>query len=98
MAKRYLTAVDKGYYDGLSQSSKMTLNFQGGVFDDQQVKEAQKDPWLEEKLQIRRWDDLAKDPAMQTPSLSSFEEMMVTSLIESRSCIRPTTKIEPSEF
>ncbi len=28
MAKRYLTAVDKGYYDGLSQSSKMTLKFQ----------------------------------------------------------------------
>ena len=28
MAKRYLTAVDKGYYDGLSQSSKTTLKFQ----------------------------------------------------------------------
>lgn len=28
MAKRYLTAVDKEYYDGLSQSSKTTLKFQ----------------------------------------------------------------------
>ena len=28
MAKRYLTAVDKGYYDGLSRSSKRTLEFQ----------------------------------------------------------------------
>lgn len=28
MAKRYLTAVDKTYYDGLSQSSKTTLRFQ----------------------------------------------------------------------
>lgn len=28
MAKRYLTAVDKDYYDGLSQSSKTTLKFQ----------------------------------------------------------------------
>ena len=28
MAKRYLTAVDKAYYDGLSNSSKMTLKFQ----------------------------------------------------------------------
>lgn len=28
MAKRYLTAVDKAYYDGLSQSSKTTLKFQ----------------------------------------------------------------------
>jgi predicted HD phosphohydrolase len=28
IAKRYLTAVDKEYYDGLSQSSKTTLKFQ----------------------------------------------------------------------
>lgn len=28
MAKRYLTAVDKTYYDGLSQSSKTTLKYQ----------------------------------------------------------------------
>lgn len=28
MAKRYLTAVDKDYYEGLSKSSKMTLKFQ----------------------------------------------------------------------
>jgi predicted HD phosphohydrolase len=28
MAKRYLTAVDAAYYDGLSQSSKTTLKFQ----------------------------------------------------------------------
>jgi len=28
MAKRYLTAVDKGYYEGLSESSKKTLKFQ----------------------------------------------------------------------
>ena len=28
MAKRYLTAVDEGYYDGLSESSKATLKFQ----------------------------------------------------------------------
>jgi len=28
MAKRYLTAVDQGYYEGLSRSSKTTLKFQ----------------------------------------------------------------------
>lgn len=85
MAKRYLTAVDKDYYDGLSRSSKMTLEFQGGIFSKQQVLEAQKDPLLQEKLQVRKWDDLAKDPDMQTPPLSSFEDMMVASLLQSRS-------------
>ena len=32
MAKRYLTAVDQGYYEGLSQSSKTTLKFQVRLF------------------------------------------------------------------
>lgn len=58
---------------------------QGGVYDDGQVKEAQKDPWLENKLAVRRWDDQAKDPNMKTPPLSHFEEMTVRSLIQSRS-------------
>jgi putative nucleotidyltransferase with HDIG domain len=32
MAKRYLTAVDRKYYDGLSESSKQTLKFQVSEF------------------------------------------------------------------
>lgn len=31
MAKRYLTATDKSYYDGLSKSSKRTLEYQVGI-------------------------------------------------------------------
>lgn len=31
MAKRYLTAVDKDYYDALSQSSKTTLKYQVSI-------------------------------------------------------------------
>lgn len=33
MAKRYLTAVDKDYYDALSQSSKTTLKYQVSIGD-----------------------------------------------------------------
>jgi len=32
MAKRYLTAVDTDYYDGLSESSKKTLKFQVNAY------------------------------------------------------------------
>ncbi|CZR68274.1 related to Phosphonoacetate hydrolase [Phialocephala subalpina] len=83
MAKRYLTAVDKGYYDGLSDSSKQTLKFQGGIFNEQQVKEAKKDPRLEQKLAVRRWDDLAKDPNLKSEPLSFYEDMAIKSLIKS---------------
>ncbi|KAK3636537.1 hypothetical protein LTR56_014163 [Elasticomyces elasticus] len=85
MAKRYLTGVSKAYYNGLSKSSKMTLKFQGGPFDEDQVNAAQQDPLLEAKLAVRRWDDQAKDPEMYTPPLSSFGEMAVQSLLRSRS-------------
>lgn len=87
MAKRYLTAIDQAYYDGLSKSSKMTLKFQGGPFTEQQVEDARKDPLLEAKLAVRRFDDRAKDPAMQTPPLSSFEDMAVSSLLISKTSI-----------
>jgi predicted HD phosphohydrolase len=56
---------------------------QGGPFTDAEVKEARKDPLLEEKLAVRRWDDLAKDPDMKTPDLKSFEDMAVRSLLRS---------------
>lgn len=83
MAKRYLTAVDSAYYSGLSESSKTTLRYQGGPFTKEQVTEAQKDPWLAQKLQVRRWDDLAKDPSLKTASLDHYHAMAVESLIHS---------------
>ena len=99
MAKRYLTAVDKSYYDGLSKTSKQTLkfqvqvilshegfwsdNFQGGIFTNVQVKEAQQDPWLEQKLAVRRWDDLAKDPNLKVEPLAFYEDMAIKSLLGS---------------
>ncbi|OAL24449.1 phosphonoacetate hydrolase [Fonsecaea nubica] len=85
MAKRYLTAVDQGYYDGLSQSSKTTLKFQGGTFNPEQVAEAQKDPLLQAKLAVRRWDDMAKVPKMATLPLEYYERMATKSLLASRS-------------
>ena len=100
MAKRYLTAVDKEYYDGLSNSSKNTLRMQvstffitfgilrlfltiqqGGSFNESQVKKAREDPWLEAKLQVRRWDDQAKVPDVKTAPLSTYEDLAVRCLL-----------------
>ncbi|PKY07998.1 hypothetical protein P168DRAFT_300776 [Aspergillus campestris IBT 28561] len=84
VAKRFLTATEKGYYDGLSETSKRTLEFQGGVFSEEQVCEARGDPWLGEKLDVRRWDDRAKDPEMEVPGLEEYVELAVRCLDESR--------------
>ncbi|CAJ2512814.1 Uu.00g009330.m01.CDS01 [Anthostomella pinea] len=84
-AKRYLCAIDASYQDGLSSASKSSFKHQGGAFSKEQVMAAQQDHLLEEKVAVRRWDDQAKDPLMQTPPLSSFEEMAVQSLLKSKS-------------
>ncbi len=80
-AKRYLTAVNKEYYDTLSETSKRSLKYQGGPFTENQVLVVQKDPLLEEKLSLRRWDDLAKNPALVVPDISAYEDMAVESLL-----------------
>jgi len=53
----------------------------GGIFTKDQVKEAEKDPWLEQKLAVRRWDDLAKDPNMKVEPLPFYEDMAIKCLL-----------------
>ncbi|KIV85911.1 hypothetical protein PV11_01562 [Exophiala sideris] len=84
MAKRYLSAVDKEYYNSLSPLSKKSLVFQGGIFTQDQIESAQKDPLLAEKLAVRKWDDLAKDPAKKTFDLEYFIPLATASLLRSR--------------
>ncbi len=74
---------------------------QGGPFNEEEVREAEKDPWLHAKISLRRWDDLAKDPEMQTPPLEHFEEMTVRSLMRSRahaSVAGPTDTPQPDSL
>ncbi|KAJ5646487.1 hypothetical protein N7490_002859 [Penicillium lividum] len=85
MAKRYLVATDKTYHEGLSETSKRTLRFQGGEFTEAEIAEAQKNPWLQAKLSVRRWDDLAKDPDCVVPPLEAYTEIAYHCLLESRS-------------
>lgn len=65
-----------------SRKNTTFTNFcgQGGQFTDQQIEEAKKDPLLEAKLAVRKWDDLAKDPDMKVPGLDVYKAMAINSL------------------
>lgn len=54
--------------------------FKGGPYNAEQVREAEKDPWLQQKLAVRKWDDMAKDPELKTQPLNYYREMAVESL------------------
>lgn len=60
-AKRYLTFKDPEYYNMLSEASKKTLEFQGGVMSAQEAAAFENDPLFETSIRMRRWDELAKE-------------------------------------
>jgi 2-amino-1-hydroxyethylphosphonate dioxygenase (glycine-forming) len=62
IAKRYLTYKYSDYYNKLSQASKTTLEFQGGVMTSDEAAEFELNPDAELIVRLRYWDDMAKEP------------------------------------
>ena len=73
-AKRYLVATDPSYERGLSNTSRRTLERQGGPMSPEEVSGFERQPGWRSAAELRRWDDLAKDPAARVPPLEEYEE------------------------
>ncbi len=71
-AKRYLCATRPGYHDALSADSQRSLALQGGVFDPGQAAAFIARPHAADAVQLRLWDDLAKQPGLATPPLDHY--------------------------
>jgi gamma-butyrobetaine dioxygenase len=75
-AKRYLCQAEDGYFARLSEESVRSLAVQGGPFSAREVEAFRARPYAEEAIALRRWDELAKDPEMRTPSLEDFRPVL----------------------
>ena len=71
-AKRYLTAIEPEYLDGLSPASVHSLAQQGGPFRGAEIARFEALPFAQDAVRLRRWDDLAKRPDRTTPSLAYY--------------------------
>lgn len=80
-AKRYLCAKEPGYYETLSTPSKTSLGFQGGKMDPKEVEEFEKNEYYRDAIELRKWDDMAKDANLVTPLLNSFISSIEASLV-----------------
>ena len=60
-AKRYLTLREPGYFDRLSEASRRTLEYQGGVMTEAEADVFERDPLCAVSLRMRQWDELAKE-------------------------------------
>ncbi|KJZ56709.1 MULTISPECIES: phosphonate degradation HD-domain oxygenase [Pseudomonas] len=59
-AKRYLTFVQPDYYARLSEASRRTLVYQGGVMSAEEARAFEQDPLCAVSLRMRHWDEQAK--------------------------------------
>lgn len=71
-AKRYLCAVERDYFGGLSPASKHTLAEQGGPMSAADAAEFARHPWLDHAVRLRRWDDMGKVHGAEAAPLPSY--------------------------
>ena len=79
-SKRYLSFVEDGYYDLLSEASKISLVVQGGPFTKEEAEKFINEPFMKEAVKLRRFDDLAKELNKRTPPIEHFQNYVEASL------------------
>lgn len=74
-AKRYLCAKNSAYYNKLSAASKQTLKFQGGPMSAEEAAAFESDPLHSLYIELRAWDELAKEQNHPVPDLDIYRCM-----------------------
>jgi phosphonate degradation associated HDIG domain protein len=75
-AKRYLCAIEPGYFDDLSAASRLSLRLQGGPFDADQAERFLQTPHAEEAVRLRRYDDLGKQQDFPVAAIESYRDLL----------------------
>lgn len=75
-AKRYFCWKNSAHAEGLSESSRLSLQLQGGAMTESEAKSFETNPHFESCLKVRRYDDMGKVPAMHTAELESYGNLI----------------------
>ena len=73
-AKRYLTLKEPGYYERLSEASRRTLDYQGGVMTAEEAQVFERDPLCAISVRMRQWDEMAKEMNVPVIDLDFLKE------------------------
>jgi phosphonate degradation associated HDIG domain protein len=71
-AKRYLATMEPGYFDRLSDASKLSLRLQGGPMIATQADTFAAEPFFADAIRLRRWDEEGKIIDYRGPALDHF--------------------------
>ena len=80
-AKRYLCTVDSNYYNNLSEPSQKSFHLQGGFMDAEEKAAFEANPYHQAAVQLRIWDDTAKDVRAEVPGLDAYRNIITQVLL-----------------
>ncbi|MFN5168919.1 MAG: phosphonate degradation HD-domain oxygenase [Cyclobacteriaceae bacterium] len=73
-AKRYLTYKFPEYRNNLSEASRKTLEFQGGMMSGEEAAAFEEDPFFDASIRMRIWDEQAKQVGLPLIGLAVLKE------------------------
>jgi gamma-butyrobetaine dioxygenase len=75
-AKRYLCAVDPGYFARLSPVSVRSLELQGGAMSQDEAARFSAHRHAQDAVRLRQWDEQGKMVGLATPDLAHFRPLL----------------------
>ena len=79
-AKRYLARNQK-YYQILSQASKVSLHLQGGVMNENEAKEFEKEKFFDDAIKLRKFDEAAKKIGVKMKDINNYKSLLNSNLL-----------------
>ena len=75
-AKRYLCAAEPGYFERLSEASVASLRLQGGPMSPEEAEAFRRDPFANDAVRLRRWDEEAKVAGLAVPGVGQYRAIL----------------------
>jgi [1-hydroxy-2-(trimethylamino)ethyl]phosphonate dioxygenase len=75
-AKRYLCATDSTFMARLSSASIRTLELQGGPMSGAEIDTFRAEPFHQDAVRLRRWDDEGKMAGLRTSGFLHYRELI----------------------
>ena len=79
-AKRYLARNQK-YYRILSPASIASLHLQGGVMNDKEAKEFEKEKFFTDSIKLRKFDETAKKTGIRIKDINDYKSLLNSKLL-----------------
>ena len=83
-AKRYLCR-NKPYYDLLSNPSKISLELQGGIMNDEEVRKFTSLKFFKDAIILRKYDDDGKIPNLKMKKIDDYRDLIISQLVNKNS-------------